>query len=398
MELVAFRACRLRGPDSKKKALSDIFREATHGGFVIFSDLHAHDYRLFNSVDESGVSARVILQAEVLRAVTGGTCDAPITSFFLGDLFHLKNHIDVSVYNTIAWSCEQSKIFLLAGNHDQYDKNGNITTFGAFNPTVAQSFISYSIRSTVEEEISIVAIPYCSDLDKFKATLGLAMMNKPKIVFIHQMVNEVKLPHGTGLLKGGLSVSDLPKNILIISGHVHVPQDVSSGTGSHVRYIGAVMPQSFADEGVPGTFYTCIVDDWRIGIHTYYLNVPRFYTLEVGDLDLFHTEIHDGVEDDDEQKYLPHDCFRIQYSNEKELSDIKATMREFELEKVKYQHISKTNKEESAARTFTKPDKITENRMIEEYVDGNSTVLDKSVLKSVGEKIVIRSKHYYDKI
>lgn len=356
---------------------------------IIFTDLHAHNYHLFNSTSESGISDRVLLQKEIFDFVAGIRSASNVQSIFLGDLFHLKNHIDVSVFNRVLQGVDytiHNHLIMLAGNHDQYNASGSIVTFDSINPVFKINGMR-SIEKVINARIidthvgiKVGCIPYCSTEDKFKASLALIMMDNPDILCIHQVINDVITPYH--VFKSNLDVSIFPKDIPVFSGHIHVPQVIGN-----VHYPGAVMPQSFSDEGVPGSYliYHCRTKQ----IDVAYLNVPRFYTIQVDDIDVFKSELELKC---DEKDYVPWDCFRVRYSNEKHLPEISKMMRSYDLNNVQYQYSSKSDIKASMNRTFSQGPKITEQRMIDEYVNGNSTSLNKAKLKNIGIDIVKKSK------
>lgn len=356
---------------------------------IIFSDLHAHNYHLFNSTSESGVSNRVLLQKMVFDFVSGRLAASNIQSIFLGDLFHLKNHIDVSVFNEILRDVNsnmQSYMIMLAGNHDQYNASGSIVTFDSVPSVINSSgrrFIEKVITPRVVETyngIRVGCIPYCASEDKFKASLALIMIENPDILCIHQVINDASTPYH--VFQSNLNASLFSPELIVFSGHIHVPQILGN-----VYYPGALMPQSFSDEGVPGSYL--IYHTKKKQVEIAFLNVPRFYTIQVDDIDIFTSEIELKCQ---AKAYVPWDCFRIRYSNEKYLPAISKIMKRYDLKNVQYQYNSSSDTKSSTHRSFTQGPKITEEKMIEEYVDGNSTPLNKVRLKQIGNDIVNKAK------
>ena len=70
--------------------------------YLIFSDLHAHNYREFSEIDPTGVNSRLLDCVEVLGEIQKYANSQGIEKvIFCGDLFHLKNNIDSRVIKII---------------------------------------------------------------------------------------------------------------------------------------------------------------------------------------------------------------------------------------------------------------------------------------------------------
>ena len=231
-------------------------------------------------------------------------------------------------------------------------------------------------------------------MDEFKASVVLRAIDGLDLLFMHQMVNDVHLSSGYLMSSGGISIDDLPQDIPIISGHVHVPQSFNlKKKGGRLIYCGAVMPQSFADINVPGSICVLV---WHNRNTWFYrivnLNVPQFFIIEVTTLDQLASDLALRIQ----QNYPSSDCYRIDYTDEALLPKIKKLVKECGLVNVKYQFLQ-GSESLVTERAFDRTKLLSDENMIEYYVDGNATTLDKSLLKDVGKKIMRKSRvQHYD--
>ncbi len=105
------------------------------GLWLIFSDIHLDNYKLFATIAANGLNSRLMEQIIVLQQVKKIIHQNKITTtFFLGDLFNaLSPTISKMIYNVafylIQSMAEITDIYLLPGNHDIWGKINLFTPF-----------------------------------------------------------------------------------------------------------------------------------------------------------------------------------------------------------------------------------------------------------------------------
>jgi DNA repair exonuclease SbcCD nuclease subunit len=249
---------------------------------LLFADLHLHQYQQFAEPTPTGRNSRlqhgldVIAQAaDICREHSVDVC------IFAGDLMHSWRTVDVESY-TAAWGAlfhladECSYLVLLAGNHDQYDRPGTITTL---SPMHLFASIEDTPRVTAFEDfdrgvISIAFCPFTADEDRFRMfSRNLPTTGVDFFVF-HQPIKQALLP-GTNLELGkGVDLQDLPldKVRLCIGGDIHRRQWL----GSKCLYLGSPLQLDFSDVGQQKGFTLIDTTDWIPTLIE--SNAPKFYS------------------------------------------------------------------------------------------------------------------------
>ena len=109
---------------------------------LIFSDLHAHSFKPYSKTLSNGRNSRLQDSLNVLEEIYQYCISYKIDGvLFGGDLFHIRTPITVSTFNPVHEGIAKIKtavkfMGLLVGNHDQYNKAGNIHSIDTFNSMV----------------------------------------------------------------------------------------------------------------------------------------------------------------------------------------------------------------------------------------------------------------------
>jgi DNA repair exonuclease SbcCD nuclease subunit len=141
----------------------------------------------------------------------------------LGDLFHIRYQVDVRIYNRLRevlwlWG-EEFGVFLLPGNHDQYNVEGRNVLEGLGD---IQGVRVFNEPTWTQEGLWI---PYRKNLEDVRAALK---MRKPKIkaahvVFMHQGIQGAWM-NNNAVADEGLDPADLINQRLVLCGHWHKHQ------------------------------------------------------------------------------------------------------------------------------------------------------------------------------
>ena len=245
--------------------------------FLILGDLH---FRKCKSKEESDYRMNVI---DFISAyLKENRIDHVIQ---LGDFFHDRKSIDISLYNEIINMFEMRfntlKTFeVVLGNHDVYFNNRN----DIHSLRMLEDKLSY-IKVISEPEYSDVYnftfLPWLNadNSDKFKEVLN----HKNKYCFGHLEINGFEMMRGI-LAKDSLEISSFKHFDIVFSGHYHLTQDKGN-----ITYVGSVFQNDFGD----------------------YNDVKRFFVL-------------DQVKDTIEEVKIPFIFFdKIIINNEKDIDDCK---------------------------------------------------------------------------
>ncbi|RWJ03410.1 metallophosphoesterase [Mesorhizobium sp.] len=130
--------------------------------YGIVSDIHAHKWSTFSTVDPDGVNSRLrIILDELMRAATELQAAGGKTLVIAGDIFHSRGTIDPEVLNPLQDVVRKIldmgiEILMIPGNHDLVGKE--TTRLGSAIETLSETFSSEgSIRVFNEPHIAVAA-------------------------------------------------------------------------------------------------------------------------------------------------------------------------------------------------------------------------------------------------
>lgn len=205
---------------------------------------------------------------------------------FGGDLFHTRKRVDTAAYNAVhqVISKGRKRIYLLPGNHDQYDQLGRIHALQRFESPA--KVIEGPCWYDLDNWVYLFAIPYMHDSQDFVDAVTEGIAQKPRdarftIALFHVGVDGTKVGSGryAYTLDSDVALTDLhPSEFdVVLLGHYHTPQQLAS----NVYYIGAPLQHGWADEGEDRG--VMIVDTDTGDVKRIHLtDSPRFMTVQEG--------------------------------------------------------------------------------------------------------------------
>jgi len=221
---------------------------------VVFADVHAHKHSQFSTPDPEFGTNRMRHIILCLRQARDYAIDNSIKHVFIvGDLFHSRGILSVEVYDLILDEIKAMKdmdlnVIIVAGNHDQANKSGSITSIKGL-----QAYADVIERFFIDDDIAF--IPFSESKEEIIEQFAICRSKKVKRVFAH-------IPVAGGEMVDGyysssayeVSLSDIqPKAFNFVAmGHYHIPQFISN---SNVFYLGSLLHHSFADSGQAKGFW-----------------------------------------------------------------------------------------------------------------------------------------------
>lgn len=262
--------------------------------YLITSDQHAHNWSQFAGVGEDGVNTRLrAILNEMTRAHGALLAEGGDTSFYGGDLFHVRGRIEPSVFNPTFETIEgihahapHLKAHAIPGNHDLEGKNAD-----ALGNAMQQltNIPGFNVHTRVERCGDVIVIPWFQDLNELRATLQRCAdgahyegrLDQTDVI-IHAPVN--------GIIKGipdhGLEARELAAYGFrrVFSGHYHDHKVMEDGK---VISIGATTHQTWNDPGSLAGFLLV----WPDRIQHVRSEAPAFIDLHDHDLESFEAMI-----------------------------------------------------------------------------------------------------------
>lgn len=232
---------------------------------LVFSDLHAHEYKQFSKPVGDGLNSRLqnivcVLDNIFVYALQQGIKHV----FFLGDLFHHRTLLYSIVYEKIVSSIETAtnngvSIHSITGNHDLIYNNDQ-------SPSIIKTIKSLDVINSPtlfllkDIDIRIGAMKWYFNTDLLQSDL-MELNTKLKLSLKTNTSDHLLLGH---FELSGISVNDeyilkdaLPVSIfkdtsfnLVMSGHVHKQQILDN-----IVYVGVPIQHRFTDENSPFGFF-----------------------------------------------------------------------------------------------------------------------------------------------
>ena len=202
--------------------------------FLVFSDLHAHDWRdfAFPTDDPRGLTTRQIDALDVIDMVGKLANQLAVDEVvFCGDLLHRKRIIDTPMYGHIARGLADLASFrplhLVVGNHDL------ATAAGAHCLTALGFIPGVTVHDSPATEFGVGYVPYYEDPALVKEAYQWVHKEGAQLIFGHLGVAGATVGEIEHQPLEPVAVTDLP-HVSIVSGHYHRPQQVGQ-----VAYVGA---------------------------------------------------------------------------------------------------------------------------------------------------------------
>lgn len=289
--------------------------------FLKFSDLHAHNHSQYSETLPNGRNSRLQDCLNIIDQAIEVVDSQKIDDvFFLGDLFESRTKLDIDVLTAtfeamrrLSLKVGKGHLWMLIGNHDQYNKVGGIHSVEAFKE-IAQVIDVPQIRQINDglKTITLAFYPHSSDVAGMKK--WIQDMPEVDMFLFHQGVSEAAVGPYDMHIKTEISLADLPlsKARLCIAGDFHKRQFLADGK---FHYIGSPLQLSFGERNDHKCFSLVDTSDWSVAsIDT---NAPKFF--EFPSMEAFKArESPDGI-------HPPTDFVRVYCRTEKEVQEVKST-------------------------------------------------------------------------
>jgi len=225
---------------------------------IITADLHAHDYKEFADHLPNGLTTRLnefVSSMDYLHQCMLSWEEKVLV--ILGDVNHLRSYLKVPVHNLVYQQLKKIKesgiqIYLLVGNHDQYDQLGKEHSLKVYEPlaTIIDTPQLHEIEGS-----QCYFIPHCKHKQtlyaEFEKITSMKALDQG-ILFLHQYIDGVTLDNNAHYYLSGLVVPEFIKSKFkwIISGDVHKKQIFDN-----IMYPGSLLSHNFGDKFQDKSFY-----------------------------------------------------------------------------------------------------------------------------------------------
>jgi len=250
--------------------------------YLIFSDLHSHNYQEFSEIND-GLNSRLSRCVEVVYSIAGYCLDHDIHNvFFTGDIFHLKNLVDGKViretmraFQVLTQSVDQ--VFVCSGNHDYqgWNKDAVLLDLAAdLINKIPSNKISFS--DGLIDGYGLKIFPFTRDINELNSNLSVRNPEPKTIALFHQDV--------IGSNYGGISViNGLDADVLSAKfgftaiGHYHSPRLIRK----NVISVGSPLAHNFGDVGEKHGWWILDTETGFSFIENQ--DSPQFYDVDVFD-------------------------------------------------------------------------------------------------------------------
>lgn len=359
---------------------------------LIFSDLHAHNFKEFSYILPNGKNSRFQNQLDTLDFIMKTAIDLSVDSaYFLGDLIHSRKYVSVEVlleivkklnglftyFDSLSCKGNKQKLFLISGNHDYSDFRCKSSLLNLFelNDMGEGSLCDNLIWShNLNPGFKSVCIPYIEDrshaLERINAVIPCLSKTQPNILFSHLEAGTV------GNIHFPLSLDDIQakKFTKVFLGHVHKPEYIKE---YHTCYVGSCTSIDWndADQDKGIVLYDTEADEITripLPIETY-----RHKTIK-------YLETIPNIDHLTEWDFV-----KIYYKNktEEQLSQLENLIKQKKCKFVVKEEIKEKQKEIKRLNVSVTS---SQNDVITEYVDNvdYDFELDKESLKAIGKELL----------
>lgn len=268
---------------------------------VIFSDLHAHAFKPYATLLPNGRNSRLQDAANCIAQIREhAVAVGADLVLFGGDMFHVRKHIPVAVFNLIyeemaKFSLEKIPITMIHGNHDQADRVGedySIYAFSAFSNVMDKPGWLAVDGASRQDRIGILGVPYIEDLDQLRAAADLPAPSDVthKIFMGHFGLQGAKI--GADFVYPGqydAQMTDIgPERFdATFLGHFHLYQQMGAAH-ENTHFIGAPIQHNWGDRGQQRGF---LIYDTETRTHERVaLELPQF--IELTEQDVEEADLH----------------------------------------------------------------------------------------------------------
>ena len=244
--------------------------------YLVFSDLHLHNWSDFSSPDNITGNSRLTNQINAMRDMMSVARRDGRIVLFLGDLFHQRGRVATNVFNSameVLSEFSDVSVYAIEGNHDNV--SNSIHSDSSLEPfEVLPNFhLVKSYEKISLGDDSIVFVSYGEEYQELKSFIS---SNSATLLLAHLGV-EGSMGAGKSKLDGAFSVGDLTSDNygLVLLGHYHKRQNLNKNT----LYVGNPVSQDFGDDGQVKGYYTFDTEHGKVVKDSLIFNeleYPRF--------------------------------------------------------------------------------------------------------------------------
>jgi len=258
---------------------------------ILFSDLHAHPFKPYATILESGMNSRLADAISCIHQVLqiAREQDADLV-LFGGDMFHVRRTINVMAFNAVyeamaGFSMYKIPVGMIHGNHDQADRAGDDHSIHAFRTfcTVIDDPGWQMLTGRSGKPYAIMGVPYTENIEHLRHVLKepCPAANKHRLFLGHLGIQGARVgadfvytnPHDASI--GDLTATEFDAGYL---GHYHEHQQLAP----NFHYIGAPLQHTWGDRD---QWRGCLVYDTDTGRHKKIaLKAPKFQQLTIEEL------------------------------------------------------------------------------------------------------------------
>ena len=248
--------------------------------YLLFSDVHFHNWNAFSYTNEEGVNSRLQYQIDELdRAYKALRKEGGTLAICAGDLFHVRGKLAPSVTNPVRDFFRKQddldmETVILSGNHDLEGNDADSLTSAV---SVIQSDLTVAITDACQASDTpmIYMIPWRSDLgrlrEEIKALSDSSDPDNPWDLIIHAPMNDVLI----NVPNVGLNASEFEGMNFkrVFAGHYHAHKRLAD----NVYSVGATGHQTWNDPGTQAGW--CLV--YEDGVEFHASKQPQFVAIPV---------------------------------------------------------------------------------------------------------------------
>jgi len=345
---------------------------------LLVSDLHFHMWPEFAHKNLKG-SSRLWDITVALGQVYDHAIARDIEHvFILGDIFHKRNVVDVTVLNAFNSQIKYAEnncitTHLLVGNHDQPTYEGGKTKNNALDSFNSQFTHVYHTKWYLNLDGAAISLcPYIHDERELASVIKREVEflrdstgPGPTYFFGHMGISGAKIIDTDYTIPHPVPAKAFDDLTAAFLGHYHTPQKVTGSKNTH--YVGSHVHHTFSDEGQEKGFIELNLDTGKFKrIKTDY---PSLNTLHVSSM----KELMDGLSDDYFKIYLKDFVL-----SENELQEVRKVARGFTLLPEATERVANTSK------TFSF------NSALKDYIKDNERVHRKEIYSKAKELMNVK--------
>lgn len=339
---------------------------------ILFSDLHAHQFKEFSHVTGGGINSRLHSCLDIISQISDYASKHSIDSVvFGGDLFHTRPSVDTLTYNltitALVKLAKDVKLYIIPGNHDCYSKDDKYHSLEILkhqeNIVVLDGKVN---KAKLSSDVILHSVGYNDSVDVVKEGVEEAFLNRQgdgtNILLLHTEIQGSITPTGYKFEEGIKSNSLTKKFDWTFCGHIHKYQKFKK----NVFNIGSPIQHDWGDKGDKKGFL--VLDTVDGTVKREYTKYPEFREIEEIDVCL-----HKG----DASNF-----YKIKFEEALDDSNVKELKKDLPYSILDYE-IKSTDSKRSELTLDMGVDK-----MMEEYIKSYEGKLNKTELLKIGMELL----------